>query len=124
MGSCDQSTTEGILDFFVESGGNFIDTANNYQFEESEKWIGEWMQKRGNRDQMVLATKYTTPFRAGRAGEEIIVNTAGNGAKSLHVSVEQSLKKLQTSYIDLVSRLISPRSMWIHRIGGNSIQFI
>lgn len=32
--------------------GNFIDTANNYQFEESEKWLGEWMRKRGVRDQM------------------------------------------------------------------------
>lgn len=32
--------------------GNFIDTANNYQFEESEKWIGEWMKKRGNRDEI------------------------------------------------------------------------
>ena len=32
--------------------GNFIDTSNNYQFEESEKWIGEWMKKRDVRDQM------------------------------------------------------------------------
>lgn len=60
MGECDQKSTNEILDFFYESGGNFIDTANNYQKEESEKWIGEWMQKRGNRDQMVIATKFTT----------------------------------------------------------------
>lgn len=33
-------------------GGNFIDTANNYQFQESEKWLGEWMKKRGVRDEM------------------------------------------------------------------------
>jgi aryl-alcohol dehydrogenase-like predicted oxidoreductase len=52
LGFCDQPTTEGILDFFYEQGGNFIDTSNNYQFEESEIWIGEWMKKRGNRDQM------------------------------------------------------------------------
>jgi aryl-alcohol dehydrogenase-like predicted oxidoreductase len=52
MGACDQKQTEEILDFFYSQGGNFIDTANNYQFEESEQWIGEWMKKRGNRDQM------------------------------------------------------------------------
>lgn len=52
MGACDQKTTEEILDFFYEQGGNFIDTSNNYQAEQSETWIGEWMQKRGVRDQM------------------------------------------------------------------------
>lgn len=52
MGACDQKTTESILDYFYEQGGNFIDTANNYQFGESEMWIGEWMKKRGNRDEM------------------------------------------------------------------------
>jgi aryl-alcohol dehydrogenase-like predicted oxidoreductase len=52
MGACDQPTTEKILDYFYEQGGNFIDTSNNYQFEESEKWIGEWLKKRGVRDQM------------------------------------------------------------------------
>jgi aryl-alcohol dehydrogenase-like predicted oxidoreductase len=57
MGECDKETTFGILDHFYENGGNFIDTANNYQNEESEKWIGEWMEERGVRDQMVVATK-------------------------------------------------------------------
>lgn len=41
----------------------FVDTANNYQNEESEKWIGEWMEKRGNRDRIVLATKFTVRSR-------------------------------------------------------------
>jgi len=102
MGACDQKTTESILDYFYESGGNFIDTANNYQGEQSEKWIGEWMQKRGVRDQMVIATKFTTCFRAGHGDKEILINTTGNGTKSLHVSLEASLKKLQTTYIDLL----------------------
>ena len=57
MGECDKETTFGILDHFYENGGNFIDTANNYQNEESEKWIGEWMESRGVRDEMVVATK-------------------------------------------------------------------
>ncbi|KAB5532582.1 aldo/keto reductase [Coniochaeta sp. 2T2.1] len=102
MGACDQKTTEAILDFFYENGGNFIDTANNYQFEESQQWIGEWMKKRGNRDEMVLATKYTTNFKAGPKAKNIMVNYSGTGSKSLHVSVEASLKKLQTDYIDLL----------------------
>lgn len=60
MGACDQKTTEEILDFFYEQGGNFIDTSNNYQAEQSETWIGEWMAKRGVRDQMgKLPTSYS-----------------------------------------------------------------
>jgi aryl-alcohol dehydrogenase-like predicted oxidoreductase len=60
------------------------------------------MKKRGNRDQMVIATKFTTCYRAGYGDKEIIINTAGNGTKSLHLSLEASLRKLQTSYVDLV----------------------
>ncbi|KAB2581059.1 Norsolorinic acid reductase A [Lasiodiplodia theobromae] len=51
MGECDKKTTFEILDYFFENGGNFIDTANNYQGEESEEWLGEWMKARNNRDQ-------------------------------------------------------------------------
>ncbi|KAI0466825.1 norsolorinic acid reductase [Xylaria cf. heliscus] len=101
MGACDQNTTNQILDFFYDNGGNFIDTSSNYQFEESEIWIGEWMKKRGVRDQMVIATKYTTNYRANR-DDEILINFQGNGTKSLHVSVNRSLQKLQTDYIDLL----------------------
>ncbi|KAK3323638.1 norsolorinic acid reductase [Cercophora scortea] len=102
MGACDQKATENILDVFYENGGNFIDTANNYQFGESETWIGEWMKKRGNRDEMVIATKFTTNFRAGQGDNPIMANSTGNGSKSLHTSVQASLKKLQTDYIDLL----------------------
>jgi aryl-alcohol dehydrogenase-like predicted oxidoreductase len=77
-------------------------SANNYQKEESELWIGEWMKKRGNRDQMVIATKYTTAYRTGHGDKEILANTGGNGTKSLHTSLEASLKKLQTTYIDIL----------------------
>ena len=41
-----------------------LDTANNYQNEESEMWIGEWMEQRGVRDQMVVATKVCISFEA------------------------------------------------------------
>ncbi|KAJ4256527.1 hypothetical protein NW757_004155 [Fusarium falciforme] len=102
MGECDQSTAEAILDFFYEQGGNFLDTANNYHFQESEKWLGEWMKKRGVRDEMVVATKYTTNFRSGPKGTNVMANFTGNGTKSLVTSVNNSLKNLQTDYIDLL----------------------
>ncbi len=103
MGKCDKDTTFAILDFFVSQGGNFIDTASNYQDEESEKWIGEWMTSRKNRDQIVLATKFTTSWtvHAGTEGK-VSANFGGNNKKSMRLSVEASLKKLQTDYIDLL----------------------
>lgn len=91
-----------MLDFFWENGGNFIDTANNYQGEESETWIGEWMQKNNNRDEMVIATKFTSGYRPQGTPEKLKTNFLGNHSKSLRVSLNASLKKLQTDYIDLL----------------------
>lgn len=53
-------------------------------------------------EDVVIATKYSTNFKAGPHAPHIMANFTGNGAKSLHGSVEASLRKLQTSYIDLV----------------------
>ncbi|ORX38519.1 putative aryl-alcohol dehydrogenase [Kockovaella imperatae] len=99
-----QAESEKLLDAFYEAGGNFIDTANNYQDEQSEHIIGEWMEKRGIRDEIVLATKYTTYYMDRAAGVHpgININYQGNGAKSMRLSVERSLKKLRTTYIDLL----------------------
>jgi aryl-alcohol dehydrogenase-like predicted oxidoreductase len=106
MGSCDKKSTYELLDFFKDQGGNFIDTASNYQNEESEAWIGDWMQERGNRDEMVLATKFTTAYQAYKGYDKIIQsNFGGTGAKGMKHSVEASLKKLKTDYIDL---------LWMH----------
>ena len=102
MGEMTKEATFEMLDYFFENGGNFIDTASNYQQEESETWIGEWVQQRGNRDQLVLATKYTTFYPADPTAITIPSNYSGNDAKNLHISVKDSLKKLQTDYIDLV----------------------
>ncbi|OAA48364.1 norsolorinic acid reductase [Metarhizium rileyi] len=103
MGECNQENTEQILDFYFEQAeiAN-VTVIGSYQFEQSEKWIGEWMKKRGNRDQMVISTKYTTNFKAGPNHPHIMANCVGNGTKSLHVSVNASLEKLQTDYIDLL----------------------
>lgn len=92
-----------LLDAFFSLGGNFIDTSNTYNGEDSERLIGEWMEARSNRDQMVVATKYTAGYRAyNRAQEPIQSNYTGNSAKSMHISVRDSLKKLRTDYIDIL----------------------
>jgi aryl-alcohol dehydrogenase-like predicted oxidoreductase len=101
MGSMDKEASFKLLDSFIESGGNFIDTSNNYQDEESELWIGEYLEQKGIRDQMVLATKYSTAYRKYDLGSRG-VNYAGNHRKALLLSVEASLKKLRTSYIDIL----------------------
>ncbi|KAJ5894897.1 hypothetical protein N7495_006588 [Penicillium taxi] len=102
MGTMDKEASYKLLDAFTEAGGNFIDTANNYQNEESETWIGEWMAARDNRDQLVIATKYTGEYKAYTKGKGKTVNHAGNHKRSLHMSVRDSLRKLQTDYIDIL----------------------
>ena len=62
MGAMDKESSFKLLDAFYEAGGNFIDTACNYQDETSEMFIGEWMETRGIRDQMVIATKVRSDF--------------------------------------------------------------
>ncbi|KAK7422969.1 hypothetical protein QQX98_001259 [Neonectria punicea] len=92
-----------LLDSFYSLGGNFIDTSNVYNAEESEMLIGEWMELRGVRDQMVVATKYSSSYRAyNREKEPLQSNFIGNSAKSMHLSVRDSLKKLRTDYIDML----------------------
>lgn len=102
MGEMDKEKSFKLLDYYFESGGNFIDTANNYQNEDSETWIGEWMQARKNRDQLVIATKFTTDYKSYELGKGKTVNFCGNHKRSMHVSVRDSLAKLQTDWIDIL----------------------
>ncbi|CCG80668.1 Norsolorinic acid reductase [Taphrina deformans PYCC 5710] len=102
MGTSSKESSFELMDYFFDSGGNFIDTANNYQNEESEIWIGEWMAKRKNRDQIVLATKYSSPYNTYDKSIAIHANYTGNHTKSLKLSLADSLRKLQTDYIDLL----------------------
>ncbi|KAG7086826.1 hypothetical protein E1B28_002747 [Marasmius oreades] len=101
MGSMDKESSFKLMDAYFDMGGNFIDTASNYQDETSEEFIGEWAEKRGIRDQLFIATKYTTLFK--KADPKIVqkVNYVGNNMKNMHLSVKASLKKLRTDYIDL-----------------------
>ncbi|KZV74347.1 aryl-alcohol dehydrogenase [NADP+] [Peniophora sp. CONT] len=101
-GGMDKEGSFKLLDAYYKAGGNFIDTANNYQEEASEKFIGEWMEARGIRDEMVIATKYTVQNKRTEDSVGIKINFGGSNVKSLRVSVEQSLQKLRTSYIDVL----------------------
>ncbi|EIN05972.1 Aldo/keto reductase [Punctularia strigosozonata HHB-11173 SS5] len=101
-GVMDEKSSIALLDAYFDAGGNFIDTANHYQDERSEEIIGEWAEKRGIRDQLVIATKYTSGLKLRDQSIAQKVNYVGNNVKSMHVSVEASLKKLRTSYIDIL----------------------
>lgn len=102
MGSMDKDSSFKLLDAFVEAGGNFIDTANNYQSEQSETWLGEWMASRNNRDRMVIATKFTTDYKSYEVGKGNSPNCCGNHKRSLKMSLRDSLQKLQTDWIDIL----------------------
>ncbi|GAX72034.1 aryl-alcohol dehydrogenase [Saccharomyces cerevisiae] len=102
LGSMSKERAFELLDAFYEAGGNFIDTANNYQNEQSEAWIGEWMVSRKLRDQIVIPTKFTTDYKKYDVGGGKSANYCGNHKRSLHVSVRDSLRKLQTDWIDIL----------------------
>ncbi|KAL4914565.1 NADP-dependent oxidoreductase domain-containing protein [Aspergillus aurantiobrunneus] len=99
-GHCTKDDAFNVLDTFYSQGGNFIDTANAYREGQSEEWLGEWMAARKNRDEIVLATKYTTPWQT-HVRTKLQSNFGGNNVKSLKVALDASLQRLGTSYIDL-----------------------
>ena len=85
-----------ILDRYLELGGNFLDTANVYTFGHSEKIIGDHLGRHpGRRDRAVIATKFTANLYLGDP------NGGGAGRKAIFAQCEQSLRRLQTDYIDL-----------------------
>ncbi|KAH7925891.1 Aldo/keto reductase [Leucogyrophana mollusca] len=102
LGSMNKDSSFKLLDAYYDAGGNFIDTANNYQDQTSEQFIGEWAESRGIRDQLVIATKYTTNYQRGQDNIKQKILFTGNNVKSMHMSVEVSLKNLRTTYIDIL----------------------
>ena len=89
-----QETSKAIFDAFLEAGGNFIDTANVYTEGSSETILSDLIQ--ADRDHIVLATKYTLSNTTHNP------NKSGNHRKNLIQSVEKSLKRLKTDYIDVL----------------------
>ncbi|WP_405161785.1 aldo/keto reductase [Nocardia sp. NBC_01499] len=90
----DKDEARKIFDTYLDRGGNFIDTASQYTNGTSEQLLGEFTAD--NRESLVLATKYTMLRRQGDP------NSGGNNRKSMFASVEASLRKLNTDYIDLL----------------------
>lgn len=108
----DPETSTAILDRFVEAGGTFVDTSNNYNQwtaagGESEELLGRWMRSRGNRDQLVIATKCgartTVP---GNPND----NWEGLGAAAVESAVKGSLSRLGIDRIDLYYAHIDNRA--------------
>ncbi len=92
----DEPESASILNRFLELGGNFIDTANFYTHGHSEKIIGDYFAKDGGRrQQAIIATKF---FGSMRLGDP---NAGGAGRKNIVWACEESLRRLQTDYIDL-----------------------
>jgi aryl-alcohol dehydrogenase-like predicted oxidoreductase len=88
--------SEAIMARFIERGGNFIDTANVYTKGHSERIIGDFIGRdRGRRERVVLATKFFGNLHPGDP------NGGGANRKTIVSSCEQSLRRLQTDYIDL-----------------------
>jgi aryl-alcohol dehydrogenase-like predicted oxidoreductase len=88
--------SEQIIDRYLELGGNFIDTANFYTKSHSEKIIGDHIGRhKDRRDRIVIATKFSGNLYPGDP------NGGGSGRKSITSACEQSLRRLQTDYIDL-----------------------
>ena len=95
----DERESFKILDAFTDSGLNFIDTANSYSHwvqgnkgGESETILGNWMKRSGKRDQIILATK---------VGSNLGEDNKGLSKKYILRAAEESLRRLQTDYIDL-----------------------
>ena len=88
--------SEAILARYLDAGGNFIDTANGYTRGHSEKIIGDFFtQRKGRRDRTVIATKFFVNLFAGDP------NGGGGSRKAIVVQCDESLRRLQTDYIDL-----------------------
>jgi aryl-alcohol dehydrogenase-like predicted oxidoreductase len=97
--TADEATSFAVLDAYLEAGGNFVDTADTYprwapgcQGGESEAIIGRWIQARGNRAQVIVATKL---------GGDMGGDKKGLARGYILAEVEASLRRLETDYIDL-----------------------
>jgi aryl-alcohol dehydrogenase-like predicted oxidoreductase len=93
----DASESRRIFEAFLEAGGNFLDTANHYVGGRSEEILGDLIAE--ERERLVVGTKYTLTMQGNDP------NASGNHRKNMVQSVERSLTRLNTDYIDLY---------WVH----------
>lgn len=91
----DEATSRAIFDTYVEAGGNFVDTADVYSGGRSEEMLGSFVAERGLRDRLVIATKAGFPRRQDTP------LAGGNSARNIREGIEGSLRRLNTSWIDM-----------------------
>jgi aryl-alcohol dehydrogenase-like predicted oxidoreductase len=111
--STDEETSFALLDAYVQAGGTFLDTANNYSFwanggvgDESESLLGRWMRNRSNRSALTVATKVGARPKTHGAGWPIV---EGLSANVIETAVEDSLRRLGIEMIDLYYAHIDDR---------------
>jgi aryl-alcohol dehydrogenase-like predicted oxidoreductase len=90
----DEKTSHELADCYLEAGGNFFDTANIYNDGVSETMLGSWLKKRGGRDRLFISSKVFFPVGDGP-------NQSGLSRTHVLRSVDESLERLNTDYIDL-----------------------
>ncbi|MFC9978434.1 aldo/keto reductase [Gordonia sp. NPDC127522] len=95
-----------LLDCYLDFGGNFLDTANQYNGGASETTLGQYFSARpGRRDRVVLATKFGSSLSPDDP------NAGGAGRKAIHTQVEASLRRLNSDYVDV---------LWMHHWDRNT----
>jgi aryl-alcohol dehydrogenase-like predicted oxidoreductase len=99
----DEGGAGALLSRYLDAGGNFVDTADLYTNGKSEEIVGKLLKDRGDRDRVVLATKFSFSVRPGDP------NAGGNSRKHIRQALEASLRRLQTDYLDLY---------WMHAWDG------
>jgi len=106
--TADETTSFHVLDAFVDHGLNFIDTADVYSVfipghngGESETILGKWFARSGKREKVVLATK---------VGMEMSKGKKGLTGSYIHSSIDESLQRLQTDYVDLYQSHVDDES--------------
>ncbi|MFC4426432.1 aldo/keto reductase [Deinococcus navajonensis] len=107
--TADEQTSFDIMDAYVEAGGNFLDTADIYTTWTpgnpggvSEEIMGRWMKARGNRDDLVVATKVRGPMgERGSEGRSSLRQREGLSRRWILKACEDSLRRMQVDHIDL-----------------------
>lgn len=99
----DEDTARSVFRRYLEAGGNFVDTAVNYAAGRGEQLLGAFLEETGTRDHVVLATKFGVATRPGDP------NSGGNGRKNILASLDTSLRRLRTDFVDLY---------WLHMWDG------
>ncbi|HEU0042398.1 MAG TPA: aldo/keto reductase [Jiangellaceae bacterium] len=112
----DEATSFAILDRYLEAGGTFVDTSNNYAFwfdgatgDESESTLGSWLAARDTRDQMVIGTKVGA--RPRRPGDRTLEDVEGLSRAAILGGIAGSLQRLGTDHVDVYYPHVEDRTV-------------